>query len=74
MVLVGGIDIPLIEVLLVFGVVIFILLIESIIIISLLVKQLQKTRNVGLLLEKLSQILLEIKKAEIDELDKLRRK
>ncbi len=74
MVLVGGVDIPLVEVILVFGVVVFILLIESIIIIGLLVKQLQKTRNVGVLLERLSQVLLEIKKAEIDELDKLRRK
>jgi len=74
MVLVGGIDVPLVEVILIFGVVIFILLIESIIIIGLLVKQLQKTRNVGQLLERLSQVLLEIKKAEIDELDKLRRK
>ncbi len=67
-----GVDIPLVEVILIFGVVIFILLIESIIIIILLVKQLQKTKNVGILLEKLSQTLLEIKKAEIDELDKLR--
>ena len=74
MVLVGGVDIPLVEVILVFGVVVFILLIESIIIIGLLVKQLQKTRNVGVLLERLSQVLLEIKKAEIDELDKLIRK
>ena len=74
MVLIGGVDIPLIEVILVFGVVVFILLIESIIIIGLLVKQLQKTKNVGVLLERLSQVLLEIKKAEIDELDKLRRK
>ena len=74
MVLVSGLDIPLIEVILVFGVVVFILLIESIIIIGLVVKQLQKTKNVGMLLERLSQILLEIKKAEIDELDKLRNK
>lgn len=73
MVLVSGVDIPLVEVILVFGVVVFILLVESIIIISLLVKQLQKTKNVGILLERLSQTLLEIKKAEIDELDKLRR-
>ena len=72
MVLVSGIDIPLLEVILIFGVIIFILLIESIIIISLLVKQLQKTKNVGLLLERLSQVLLEIKKVEINELDKLR--
>ncbi|GEM_PF-1065279 len=74
MVLVSGIDIPLVEVILIFGIVVFILLIESIIIIGLLVKQLQKTKNVGMLLERLSQVLLEIKKAEIDELDKLRRK
>ncbi|MBI2125298.1 hypothetical protein HYU08_01960 [Candidatus Woesearchaeota archaeon] len=71
--LVFGVDIPLVEIILIFGVVIFILLIESVIIIALLVKQLQKTKNVGVLLEKLSQTLLEIKKAEIDELDRLRR-
>ncbi len=69
-----GVDIPIVEIILIFGVVVFILLIESVIIIALLVKQLQKTKNVGLLLERLSQVLLEIKKAEIDELDKLRRK
>lgn len=71
--LVFGVDIPLVEIILIFGVVIFILLVESVIIIALLVKQLQKTKNVGVLLEKLSQTLLEIKKAEIDELDRLRR-
>ena len=60
-----GVDIPLVEVILIFGVVIFILLIESIIIIILLVKQLQKTKNVGILLEKLSQTLLEIKKLKL---------
>ena len=70
--LVFGVDIPLVEIFLVFAIVIFILLVESVIIIALLVKQQQKTKNMGLLLEKLSQILLEIKKAEIDELDKLR--
>lgn len=69
-----GVDIPLVEIILIFGVVIFILLVESVIIIGLLVKQLQKTKNVGILLERLSQVLLEIKKAEIDELDKLRRR
>ena len=69
-----GVDIPLVEILLTFGIIIFILLVESVIIIGLLVKQLQKTKNVGMLLERLSQVLLEIKKAEIDELYKLRRK
>ncbi len=71
--LVFGVDVPLVEIILIFAIVIFILLVESVIILALLVKQLQKTKNVGVLLEKLSQTLLEIKKAEIDELDKLRR-
>ena len=58
-----GVDITLVEILLTFGIIIFILLVESVIIIGLLVKQLQKTKNVGMLLERLSQVLLEIKES-----------
>ena len=68
--LIFGIDVALVEIVFIMGIITLILLIESVIIIILLVKQMNKTRNVGLLLEKLSQILLEIKKAEIQELDK----
>ena len=72
--LVYGIDIPLVEVILAFAIIIFIILVEAVIIITLMVKQLNKTKNLGDLLLKLSETLLEIKHKEIEELDKLRRK
>jgi predicted PurR-regulated permease PerM len=72
--LVFGIDIPLVEVIFVLCIVIFLLLIEAIVVISLLMKQMHKTNKLGDLIQKLSQTLLEIKSAEIQELDKLRRK
>jgi len=67
-----GIDVPLLEIIFVMGIVIFLLLVESIVIIAMLSKQMSKTKKLGELVEKLSGTLLEIKKAEIDELDKLR--
>ena len=70
--LVFGIDIPLVEVLIALVLVAFVILVESAIIVSLLIKQLNKTRKLSELMEKLSSTLLQIKKAEIDELDKLR--
>ena len=72
--LVFGIDVPLIEVILALAIVMFLLLVESIVIISLLVKHLNKTKRLGDLVEKLSGTLLDIKKKEIEELDKLKRK
>ena len=72
--LVFGVDIPLVEVLFVLGIIIGILLVESIVVISLLIKQMNKTNKLASLVQKLSETLLEIKKAEIQELDKLRRK
>ena len=72
--LVFGIDIPLVEVLFVLGIIIGILLVESIVVISLLSKQMNKTNKLASLVQKLSETLLEIKKAEIEELDKLRKK
>jgi hypothetical protein len=72
--LVFGIDIPLVEVLFVLGIIIGILLVESIVVISLLIKQMNKTNKLASLVQKLSETLLEIKKAEIEELDKLRKK
>lgn len=74
MVLVGGIDIPLVEILLVMTIIILILLIESIIIIVLLMKQMTKTKKVGLAVERLSEAILQVKKAEIEELDQLTRR
>lgn len=72
--LVFGINVPLVEVMLVMAVIIFILLIEAIVVISLQIRQLNKSRKLGGLIETLSETLLEIKKAEIEELDKLKRK
>ena len=72
--LIFGIDVPLIELILAFVIVLFLVLVEAIIIISLLVKQLSKTKKLGDLIEKLSGTLLEIKKKEIEELDKLKKR
>jgi hypothetical protein len=72
--LVFGVDIPLVEIVFTLAIVIFILLIEAIVVIALLVKQLNKTKKLGELVEKLSETILLIKKAEIEQLDKLKKK
>ena len=72
--LVFGIDIPLVEILLVLVLVIFVLLAESVIVVILLIKQMNKSKKLIDLVERMSETILSIKKAEIDELDKLRRK
>ncbi len=71
--LVFGIDIPLVEVLFTLVIVIFVLLVESVIVIILLMKEMKRTRKLGELIEKLSDTILQIKRAEIEELDKLRK-
>ncbi|MBU0460429.1 MAG: hypothetical protein KKH52_05125 [Nanoarchaeota archaeon] len=45
--LVFGVDIPLVEIILTLGVIMFILLIEGIVIISLLIKQLNKVKDLS---------------------------
>jgi len=72
--LVFGIDIPLVEVIIGFMIISFIILVEVIVIISLLVKQMNKTKKLLSLINQLSETVLSIKKAEILELDKLKRK
>lgn len=71
--LVFGVDIPLIEIIFAVGVIMFLLLIEAVVVVILLLKQMNKTRKLVSLVENLSETILEIKKAEIEELDKLRR-
>ena len=61
MVLVFGVDVPLIELLLVLGVIIFLLLIEAVVVIGILVKQLQKTKQLSALTVQLSESLLKLK-------------
>jgi len=70
--LVFGVDIPLIEVILAFALVTFMLLAEAVIVIILLIRQMNKTKKLSGLVEELSETILEIKKAEIYELDKLK--
>lgn len=72
--IVFGVDVPLVELLFVLVVVISILLVEALVIIILLMNQTNRSKTQTELLEKLSQTMLEIKKAEIAELDKIRRK
>ena len=71
--LVFGIDVPLIELILVFSFIIFIHLIEAIVVIMLQVKHLNKTKKVTLLLNKLTETVLAIKDKELAELDKIKR-
>lgn len=72
--LVFGVDVPLVEVVFAMGIIILILLIESLIVIGLLIKQVGKTKKVGEAVERLSEAILQIKRAEIEELDKLARR
>ena len=72
--LVFGVDIPLIEILLALLVMIIILFLEAIIVVGMLIKDMNKTKKLAELIEKLSETILQIKKAEIEELDKIKRK
>mgnify|MGYP001569052424 CR=1 FL=1 len=72
--IVFGVDVPLVELMLVFIVIITLLLIEALVVIVLLMSQTNRSRKQTELLEKLSQTMLEIKKAEITELEKIRKK
>jgi hypothetical protein len=72
--LIFGVDVPLIEIVFALAVVMFILLLEMIVVIALLLKEMQKTKHLAELVEKLSETILSIKKAEIEELDKIRKK
>ncbi len=72
--IVYGIDIPLAEIVLGITIILFFLLFEAIVIIALLVRNLDKIKQVNTLTERMSQLMLQIKKAEIDELSKLKRK
>ena len=72
--LVFGIDVPLIEIVFAITIIIIILLVESLVVIMLLIKQMAKTKKVGEAVEKLSEAILQVKRAEIEELDKLSRR
>ncbi len=60
--LVFGVDIPLVEVILVMAIIIFILLIETIIVLSLLVTQLNKAKKLSEGTEKILEVIEKLKK------------
>ena len=74
MVLVFGIDIPLIQIIIVFFIISFLVLLEIIIVMLLLTKVLEKARMRDELQKQMLEALLEIKKKEIEELDLIKKK
>jgi len=70
--LVFGVDIPLVEIMLVFSIIIFILLVEAIFVIMMQMKHLNKSKKMVELINKLSETVLSIKQKEIEQLDKLK--
>jgi hypothetical protein len=71
-VLIFGVDIPLIEVVLGLTIITLILLVQAIVLVTLLVKQQKKSRELVDLVEDLSRTVLSIKKVEVEELDRLK--
>lgn len=71
--LVLGINIPLIELILTFVIIIFVLLIEAAVVVFILVKQLQRTKKLSELVVSLSDAILEVKKKEMEEISKLKK-
>ncbi len=72
--LVFGVEVPLVEVIFALALVTFVILVEVIIIISLLIKQTNKSKELIALTQQLSKTILQVKSAELTELDKLKRK
>lgn len=70
--LVFGVDIPLVEVTIALALVLFILLIEALIIIILLMKQMGKSKQLGDMITKLTETILEVKDKEIERMDKVK--
>ena len=72
--LVFGVDVPLIEIVFILAIILFFVLIEVIIIVSMLIKQTNKAKDLSMSIERLTEALLHVKKAEIQELNMLKRK
>ncbi|HIJ10929.1 TPA: hypothetical protein HA278_02625 [Candidatus Woesearchaeota archaeon] len=56
--LIFGVDVPLVEIILVFAIILFILLVEAIVIIGMLISQMNKTKKLSSLLDDLAKNLL----------------
>tara|TARA_Y100000310_G_C20450784_1_gene700603 strand:- start:158 stop:382 length:225 start_codon:yes stop_codon:yes gene_type:complete len=69
-----GVDIPLVELVIGMLIITTLLVIESIVLVTLLIKQQKKSQKMTELIQDLSQTILSIKKAEIEEIDKLHKR
>lgn len=72
--LVFGVDVPLIEVVFGLTIVSFIILVEIVVVVILLMQNLKKAKELGSLLNRLSQVLLAVKKEEVKEIDRIKHK
>tara|TARA_Y100000310_G_C20142381_1_gene560843 strand:+ start:193 stop:414 length:222 start_codon:yes stop_codon:yes gene_type:complete len=72
--IVFGIDIPLVEIIFTLAVIMFILFIESLFIILMLVRQMNKTKKMAELIQNLSGTLLEVKRTEVEGFQNLKKK
>ncbi len=72
--LVFGVDIPQIEIVFALVIISFILFIEAIIVIILLLRHQNKSKEVTVLQQRMAETLLDLKRAEVDVLDKLKKK
>lgn len=68
--LVFGIDVPLVEVLFTLVIIIFLLLLEAVIIQALLMKQINRTKQLAESMEKVAQLLAQLKQGEWKKLEK----
>jgi len=71
--LVFGVDIPLIEVVFALALISFVILVEIIVVVILLMQNLNRSKDLSDTLVKLAQILLDVKKEELKEIEKLKR-
>jgi hypothetical protein len=73
-VIIFGVDIPLIEIIIALGIIQILVLVEAAVVIILLIKHMNQSKKQSELMNNLSKTLVEIKRLEIKELDKLRKK
>ncbi len=69
-----GIDVPLVEVVFFLAVIMFVLFLEALVLIALMLKQLNQVKEVNASAQRLSEALLSMKKAEFEELEKVRKR
>lgn len=67
-----GVDVPLVEIFILLFIILLLVMVEIIVIIILQLKQIRKANQLVGMLDNLAKTILEIKKSEIEELDKIK--